>query len=75
MKRLRLTSCFPPQRAGFDSKTAHIEFVVDKMVLKSALKRTVGKVIARFLKYYSILGCKALNFNARIFTQESHKKP
>lgn len=38
------------------------------------MKRTVGKVTEWFLKYYSILGCKALNFNARTCTQESDKK-
>ena len=74
MRRRRPTSCFPPQGPGSDSKAAHVDFVVDKMLLKSALKRIVGKIKERFLKYYFILGCDVLNFNARTCKQESDKK-
>jgi hypothetical protein len=44
------------------------------MLLKSALKRIVGKIKEWFLEYYSILGCDASNFNARTCKQESDTK-
>ena len=74
MRRRRLTFCFPLQRPASDSKAPHVEFVVDKMLVKSTLKRNVGKIIEWFLKYCFILGCGALNFNARICKQDSDKK-
>jgi hypothetical protein len=74
VRRRRPTSCFPPQRPGSDSKAARVEFVVDKMLLKSALKRIVDKIKEWFLKYYCILGCDDLNFNARTCKQESDKE-
>jgi hypothetical protein len=64
----------PLQRPGSHSKAGHVEFVLDKMLLKSALKITVGKVKEWFLKNYSILGCDTLNFKARTYKQWSDKK-
>jgi hypothetical protein len=70
VRRRGLTSCFPWQRPEYVSKAANVEFVVDKM----SLKIIVGKIREGFLKHYSILGCDALNFNARTCTQDSDKK-
>jgi hypothetical protein len=74
VRRRLLTSRIPPQRLGSDSKEAHVEFVVDEMLLKSAVKRNVDKIKELFIKYYSILGCDSLNFYARTYKQESDKK-